>query len=184
MSCAHSLTANMVKPHRFVSHILPRSSCLCSWCHPSKCRPPSSHPCPCQCTYKALNLLPQICRSWLAVAAAFTTVACLLTAHCSSDLQMLLSTRLALGRCPLPSKQHLQAAQLASCGGSFCFGQVLVVPVMHSNFLMCRLHNLAHVELNAVDLAWDTVARFSHLNLDQVSHLLCVRHELCQRPRC
>ncbi|KAL3145253.1 hypothetical protein ABBQ32_000996 [Trebouxia sp. C0010 RCD-2024] len=29
------------------------------------------------------------------------------------------------------------------------------------------LHNLAHVELNAVDLAWDTVARFSHLGLDQ-----------------
>lgn len=27
------------------------------------------------------------------------------------------------------------------------------------------LHNLAHVELNAVDLAWDTVARFSHLGL-------------------
>jgi hypothetical protein len=27
------------------------------------------------------------------------------------------------------------------------------------------LHNLAHVELNAIDLAWDTVARFSHLRL-------------------
>eukprot|EP00775_Hariotina_reticulata_P012203 gene12203-12340_t len=27
------------------------------------------------------------------------------------------------------------------------------------------LHNLAHIELNAVDLAWDTVARYSHLNL-------------------
>ena len=24
------------------------------------------------------------------------------------------------------------------------------------------LHNLAHVELNAVDLAWDTVVRFAH----------------------
>eukprot|EP00879_Flechtneria_rotunda_P014811 GHRR01015475.1.p1 GENE.GHRR01015475.1~~GHRR01015475.1.p1 ORF type:complete len:440 (+),score=157.52 GHRR01015475.1:451-1770(+) len=27
------------------------------------------------------------------------------------------------------------------------------------------LHNLAHIELNAIDLAWDTVARFSHLRL-------------------
>jgi hypothetical protein len=27
------------------------------------------------------------------------------------------------------------------------------------------LHNLAHIELNAIDLAWDTVARFSHLQL-------------------
>ena len=25
------------------------------------------------------------------------------------------------------------------------------------------LHNLAHVELNAIDLAWDTVVRYSHL---------------------
>jgi uncharacterized ferritin-like protein (DUF455 family) len=25
------------------------------------------------------------------------------------------------------------------------------------------LHNLAHVELNAIDLAWDTVVRFSPL---------------------
>ena len=32
----------------------------------------------------------------------------------------------------------------------------------------CRLHNLAHVELNAIDLAWDTVARFSHMGLPQV----------------
>jgi uncharacterized ferritin-like protein (DUF455 family) len=24
------------------------------------------------------------------------------------------------------------------------------------------LHNLAHIELNAIDLAWDTVVRFSH----------------------
>ena len=32
----------------------------------------------------------------------------------------------------------------------------------------CRLHNLAHVELNAIDLAWDTVARFSGLQMDQV----------------
>lgn len=31
-----------------------------------------------------------------------------------------------------------------------------------------RLHNLAHVELNAIDLAWDTVARFSGLQMDQV----------------
>lgn len=29
-----------------------------------------------------------------------------------------------------------------------------------------RLHNLAHIELNAIDLAWDTVVRFSPLNLD------------------
>ncbi|DBA90836.1 hypothetical protein WJX77_005848 [Trebouxia sp. C0004] len=29
------------------------------------------------------------------------------------------------------------------------------------------LHNLAHVELNAIDLAWDTVARFSGLQMDQ-----------------
>lgn len=28
-----------------------------------------------------------------------------------------------------------------------------------------RLHNLAHVELNAIDLAWDTVARFAHVGL-------------------
>lgn len=28
-----------------------------------------------------------------------------------------------------------------------------------------RLHNLAHVELNAVDLAMDTLARFAHLRL-------------------
>ncbi|WIA40303.1 hypothetical protein OEZ86_013674 [Tetradesmus obliquus] len=27
------------------------------------------------------------------------------------------------------------------------------------------LHNLAHIELNAIDLAWDTVARFSSLRL-------------------
>eukprot|EP00892_Ulva_mutabilis_P007691 jgi/Ulvmu1/5294/UM022_0088.1 len=27
------------------------------------------------------------------------------------------------------------------------------------------LHQLAHIELNAINLAWDTVARFSHLNL-------------------
>ncbi|GAX79371.1 hypothetical protein CEUSTIGMA_g6813.t1 [Chlamydomonas eustigma] len=27
------------------------------------------------------------------------------------------------------------------------------------------LHNLAHIELNAIDLAWDTVARFAHLGL-------------------
>ena len=27
------------------------------------------------------------------------------------------------------------------------------------------LHNLAHIELNAIDLAWDTVARFSGLGL-------------------
>ena len=31
-----------------------------------------------------------------------------------------------------------------------------------------RMHNLAHVELNAIDLAWDTVARFSALGLDEV----------------
>lgn len=36
----------------------------------------------------------------------------------------------------------------------------------------CRLHNLAHVELNAIDLAWDTVARFSNLQLDQASSSL------------
>ncbi|KAK9841403.1 hypothetical protein WJX74_005146 [Apatococcus lobatus] len=29
------------------------------------------------------------------------------------------------------------------------------------------MHNLAHVELNAIDLAWDTVARFSALGLDE-----------------
>ena len=29
-----------------------------------------------------------------------------------------------------------------------------------------RLHNLAHIELNAIDLAWDTVVRFSSLDLD------------------
>ena len=35
----------------------------------------------------------------------------------------------------------------------------------------CRLHNLAHVELNAIDLAWDTVVRFSELQMDQVGNL-------------
>ena len=30
------------------------------------------------------------------------------------------------------------------------------------------LLNLAHVELNAIDLAWDTVARFSHTGLPKV----------------
>lgn len=29
------------------------------------------------------------------------------------------------------------------------------------------LHNLAHVELNAIDLAWDTVVRFSNMNLPE-----------------
>lgn len=28
------------------------------------------------------------------------------------------------------------------------------------------LHNLAHIELNAIDLAWDTVVRFAPLRLD------------------
>ena len=28
-----------------------------------------------------------------------------------------------------------------------------------------RLLNLAHVELNAIDLTWDTVARFAHIGL-------------------
>jgi uncharacterized ferritin-like protein (DUF455 family) len=35
------------------------------------------------------------------------------------------------------------------------------------------LHQLAHVELNAIDLAWDTVARFSHLGLPRV----CCPHQ-------
>lgn len=30
---------------------------------------------------------------------------------------------------------------------------------------VCLLHNLAHIELNAIDLAWDTVARYSPLRL-------------------
>ena len=30
-----------------------------------------------------------------------------------------------------------------------------------------QLHNLAHVELNAIDLAWDTVARYSALGLPE-----------------
>ena len=30
------------------------------------------------------------------------------------------------------------------------------------------LHQLAHVELNAIDLAWDTVARFARLGLPRV----------------
>ena len=41
---------------------------------------------------------------------------------------------------------------------------------------MCRMHNLAHVELNAIDLAWDTVARFSALGLDEVR--VCLRQWL------
>ena len=32
---------------------------------------------------------------------------------------------------------------------------------------MYLLHNLAHIELNAIDLAWDTVVRFSGLDLDE-----------------
>lgn len=27
------------------------------------------------------------------------------------------------------------------------------------------LHTLAHIELNAIDLAWDTAVRFAHLRL-------------------
>ena len=30
------------------------------------------------------------------------------------------------------------------------------------------LHNLAHVELNAIDLAWDSMVRFAHLRLPQM----------------
>ena len=44
-----------------------------------------------------------------------------------------------------------------------------------------RLHNLAHVELNAIDLAWDTVARFSSLKLDQAS---CLNSQSCKAPSC
>lgn len=45
---------------------------------------------------------------------------------------------------------------------SDCSGSALVsTPVMN----LCRLLNLAHVELNAIDLAWDTVARFAHVGL-------------------
>ncbi len=41
-------------------------------------------------------------------------------------------------------------------------------PTSLPRLVHCRLHNLAHVELNAIDLAWDTVARFSGLQMDQV----------------
>lgn len=33
---------------------------------------------------------------------------------------------------------------------------------------VCLMHQLAHIELNAIDLAWDTVARFAHLQLPLV----------------
>jgi len=42
------------------------------------------------------------------------------------------------------------------------------------------LHNLAHIELNAVDLAWDTVARYSHLNLPPIFYEVCA----CSRRSC
>ena len=45
-----------------------------------------------------------------------------------------------------------------------CLPDADLCPVL----LGCRLHNLAHVELNAIDLAWDTVVRFSELQMDQV----------------
>ena len=43
---------------------------------------------------------------------------------------------------------------------------------------LCRLHGLAHIELNAIDLALDTVARFSSLPLDKVGR----PPPLCRRP--
>ena len=44
--------------------------------------------------------------------------------------------------------------------------QVFEMPKFDSSPLPINahmLHNLAHVELNAIDLAWDTVVRYSHL---------------------
>ena len=40
--------------------------------------------------------------------------------------------------------------------------------IMLTTSVRFRLHGLAHVELNAVELAWDTVARFSPVRLPQV----------------
>lgn len=65
-------------------------------------------------------------------------------------------------------QSYLQAARSASSLVSSCSEQVPGT-LRCTTVGICRLHNLAHVELNAVDLAWDTVARFSHLALDQVS---------------
>ena len=33
-------------------------------------------------------------------------------------------------------------------------------------FCAAMVHNIAHIELNAIDLAWDTVARFAPLHPD------------------
>jgi uncharacterized ferritin-like protein (DUF455 family) len=41
------------------------------------------------------------------------------------------------------------------------------------------LHNLAHIELNAVDLAWDTVARYSHLNLPPIFYEVSACSQRC-----
>lgn len=43
-----------------------------------------------------------------------------------------------------------------------------VKPQLLSCPCMRRLHSLAHVELNAMELAWDTVARFSSHSMPQV----------------
>lgn len=143
---------------------------------------------------------------------------------------MLLSTRLAQGKCPLHSTGRLHKLQavvavlalgrclfvclsvrlfasvshaglpqsclsvrlsvclsvscLSHLSMSVCLSICLDICLSCTAILTCRLHNLAHVELNAVDLAWDTVARFSHLKLDQARQLLSVRHGVCHRPRC
>ena len=41
-------------------------------------------------------------------------------------------------------------------------------PVFIEKGLLSRLHNLAHVEMNAIDLALDTLARFSGLPMPEV----------------
>ena len=49
------------------------------------------------------------------------------------------------------------------CSAKHCFVTSWLTLRMHR-----RLHGLAHIELNAIDLALDTVARFSSLPLDRV----------------
>ena len=99
--------------------------------------------------------------------------------HESNYLQALLPVVFTLGSCQqLSSAQqpYLYAARSASCVVSSCLPQLPATPLCAAT-TVCRLHNLAHVELNAVDLAWDTVARFSHLGLDQVRcHLSDIAH--------
>ena len=97
-------------------------------------------------------------------------------------MQVLLSAVSTLGSCQQLSsaQQYVQGTISASCVVTSCSEQ-LPAALLHTANITCRLHNLAHVELNAVDLAWDTVARFSHLGLEQVSQPPSARHGIMSR---